>query len=404
MRFVWMIALMALILVPGSSAICQTAALSNGDIEISVVAEGSGAVEDGDLAKAKDDAITDAKKNAVEQGVGVFVSAKTLGEDYTVVEKTILTRSEGYIASWSVVEGSRKIEKFEGSQILTLKIKAKIKLLSLISDLTDIEEVYNVMKRPKVMVLINEKNMDKKPEGLPASAVSIMSSLQDMKFDIVDPEVIKQLIKEQATRVAMEREDTKAAAVIAMKKGAQILIIGTANARPVDISDIAGDDVMSASALLSARIVYADTGDVLYVTPKSVQGKGISLSDEEEAGTKALEDAGSNLLSSDSSRFTQQILARWAKESQQGRVFRIIVNKVKDSEFEAIKSAIAKFRGFSGFVGDSSYEAKTGQIDVKFTMTLDSFRSSLRKVKVNKKVIEITRTSGTVTECTLEKP
>lgn len=404
MRF-WWLALLATLLVLSSCVIYAQEEKSNsGDVDISVIAEGSGAVVDGDMAKAKDDALADAKKNAVEQGVGVFVSAKSLGEDYVEVERTILTRSDGYITSWSVVEGSQKVEKFEGAQLLSIKIKAKIGLLNLIADLSDMEEVYNSMKRPKVMVLINEKNMGKKPEELPASAVSIMSSLQDRKFDVVDPEVIKELIQQQSTRVALETGDTKAAGVIAMKKGAQILVLGTASAKAVDLSDIAGDDVKSASALLSVRIVYADTGEVLYVTPKSVQGRGISVSDEEEAGTKALEDAGSKLISNDTARFTTQILARWTKESHQGRVFRLVVHKVKDSEFESIKTAVTKFRGFANFIGDSSYEGKTGSVDIKFTMPLDSFRSSLRKVKINNKVIEISRTSGTVTECALEKP
>ena len=404
MRLFLLAALGMLLMASSSFVIAQEEKSGSNSVDLTVTAEGSGAVVDGDMAKAKDDALADAKKNAVEQGVGVFVSAKTLGEDYAVVEKTILTKSEGYISSWTIVEGSQKVEKFEGSQLLSIKIKAKIGMLNLISDLSDMEEVYNAMKRPKVMVLISEKNMGKKPEELPASAVSIMSALQDKKFDVVDPEVIKQLIQEQSTRVALETGDAKAAGVIAMKKGAQILVLGTASAKAVDLSDIAGDDVKSASALLSVRIVYADTGEVLYVTSKSIQGRGVSVSDEEEAGTKALEDAGSKLISNDTNRFTQQILARWAKESQQGRVFRVVVNGVKDSEFEAIKTAIQKFRGYVNFVGDSSYEGKQGSVDVKFTMPLDSFRSNLRKVKVNKKVIEISRTSGTVTECLLEKP
>ncbi len=404
MRFWWLAVIAMLLVLSSCIVMAEGDKSSSSDVDMTVIAEGSGAVVDGDMAKAKDDALADAKKNAVEQGIGVFVSAKTLGEDYMVVEKTILTKSEGYISSWTIVAGSQKVEKFEGDRLLTIKIKAKIGLLNLISDLSDMEEVYNAMKRPKVMVLVSEKNMGKKPEELPASATAIMSSLQDRRFDVVDPEVIKELIQQQSTRVALETGDTKAAGVIAMKKGAQILVLGTASAKAVDLSDIAGDDVKSASALLSVRIVYADTGEVLYVTPKSVQGSGISISDNEEAGTKALEDAGGKLISNDEQRFTQQILARWAKESQQGRTFRLVVNKVKDSEFESIKTAVTKFRGFVDFVGDSSYEGKTGSVDVKCTMTLDSFRSSLRKVKINKKVIEISRTSGTVTECALEKP
>ena len=371
------------------------AAAQQSDVEMTVTAEGQGAIVNGDTGKAEDEALSVAKRNAVEQGVGVFVKSESLGKNFQLVEQTILTKSEGYIASWQKVEGYPKIEKIEGNQILTMKITARVKTINLVNALSDIEAIYESMQRPKVMVLMNEHNVGQRPEDLPASAMAIMRELQDKKFDIVDPEVIKRVIAKESARVAIERGDPHAAAMLAMQEGAQILVLGSAKSSEQKIEEL-GNTVKAASALLSARIVYSDTGDVLY-TSKQISGRGVSTSNVEEAGTKALDDAGAKLLKSDTERFVAQVIARWASEAQGGRMFKVTADGVSYSEINALKKVIADLRGHVGWGGNSTYTGKTGTIYVKSKLTPDQFRERLSECKVNGKRIEITQVQGTTT-------
>lgn len=371
------------------------------EITMSVKAEGSAAVKNNDLGQAKDEALADAKRNAVEAGVGVFVKSEALGKDYMVVEKTILTKSEGYISWWEVIEGSQKVEKFEGNQLLTIKISAKVKLLSLIGDLSDIEVIYEQMQRPRIMVLMAETNMEKDAKGLPVSANAIMRVLQEKRFDVVDPEVIKQLVANEANRAAIERGDTKAAAILAMNQGAEILVLGTADANEQSLDDLTGGGIKSASALVNARVVYADTGDVLF-SPKQGEGKGASTSKASEAGSKALDAAGTNLIKNDTQAFAAQVLARWARELQNGRTFRLTCNSVSYKEFGDIKKAVKRFRGYVKIVREK-YDAKVATMDVVFKSDPDSFRERLSEVKINKKEVQIDTATGNTTSITLVK-
>lgn len=395
MRFLVLILVIVMLTIVPFSAIAQT----NADVEMTVTAEGSGAVRNGDLAQAEDEALADAKRNAVEAGVGVYVQAETIGKNYEVVENTILIKSEGYITTWQKIDGSRKVESFEGSQILSIKISAKVKMLNLIKDLMNIDAIYDGIQRPRIMILITEDNMDKPTQGLAVSSNAIMRVLGDKKFDVVDPEVIKGLIANEASRATIERGDAKAASILAMDQGAEILILGNAKANAQDAGyDVAG--VKSAAAVLNARIVYSDTGEVIY-TAAQAEGKGVSTSNDEQAGMKALDKAGENLILADSERFGLQVLARWAKEIQNGHQLRLTCRGVSYKDFVIIKNAIKEIRGFNGIVHEK-YDSKTANIDVKIKLTPEQFRDHLSEIKIGKKTIEIETAIGASTAVTLK--
>ncbi len=296
---------------------CQAAA-QQAEVEIAVTSEGSATIIDGDIARAEDEAVNAAKRNAVELGVGVLVRSETLGRDFSELSQIILTRSEGFISSWQKIEGSRRIESIEGSKLVSIKITAKVKALNLADALSDIEWVYESMRRPKIMVLITERNIGRVSDALPASALAVMSELREMKFDVVDPEVVKRLVSEKSTQGAPHNWDAKAAARLAQQSGAEILVLGSSESFEQAPPEGA-ERLKLASAILRARIIYPDSGEVLY-TSKQIDGRGVSTSSVQDAGIKALDAAGRKLISTDSTGFAAQLVARWASELQNGRM------------------------------------------------------------------------------------
>jgi len=371
--------------------------VADGEVEFTVTAEGIAAVVD-DLGRAEDEALADAKRNAVEQAIGVFVKSEALGRNYELVEETILTRSEGYITWWEKVEGSRRVEKIEQHELLRIKIRAKVGLVKLIDDMSDIEEVYNSIQRPRVMVLITEENLGL-PCGETPATLSVVRTLQDRRFDVVDPEVTEQIKRRESARAIIERGDTQAAVRLALEQGAEILVLGKAKSSKSDVPYGLDKSVKCCSARLDARIVYADTGQNLF-TPKPSEGHAASFVSHEDAGLKALEDAGSRLISADAQRFAAQVLARWAREVQNGRVLRVIAENLSYDEFIALKKALREFRGYVGFVREN-YESRRGTLDVRTKLAPDEFRGRLSDIKIGSKRIQITRTFGTVSTLNL---
>ena len=62
-----------------------------------VEAEGVAAILNGDTDIARDKAIVDAQRKAVEQAAGVLISSESLVENYDLLSDRILTQSSGYI-------------------------------------------------------------------------------------------------------------------------------------------------------------------------------------------------------------------------------------------------------------------------------------------------------------------
>ena len=88
-----------------------------------VVGEGVGA--------SADLALKDAFRNAVRQVVGAYVDAETLVKNDELVEDKILTYSNGFIKTFSEVEGSKKVQ----GGIYRVKIKAVVETGSVIAKL-----------------------------------------------------------------------------------------------------------------------------------------------------------------------------------------------------------------------------------------------------------------------------
>ncbi len=159
---VWM--LIALV----SFSLTPAAAEPGSEARMTTVGEGVALVVNNDLGKAEDEALADAKRNAVEQAVGVFVRSESLGTDYQQISDDILTRSEGYIISWEKIAGSTSIEHLGADSLLHIKVQAKVGLVNMLDDMSDITPIYDAIDRPKIMVLFDESNLGEHPAARPA--------------------------------------------------------------------------------------------------------------------------------------------------------------------------------------------------------------------------------------------
>ncbi len=68
-----------------------------------VMVEGVSSIEGGRKDIARDYAIKDDLKKAVEQAVGTFISSETVVENYEVLSDRIYSKAEGYVAEYKVL-------------------------------------------------------------------------------------------------------------------------------------------------------------------------------------------------------------------------------------------------------------------------------------------------------------
>ena len=87
-----------------------------------VVARGMGAIIANDVAKAEDDAIANALRNAVEQVIGTMVESEVLVRNYQTIEDKIYSYTKGFVERYDVLSRSQR-----GQTIYEVTIKAVVK-------------------------------------------------------------------------------------------------------------------------------------------------------------------------------------------------------------------------------------------------------------------------------------
>lgn len=142
----------------------------------SIQAEGVAVILQDNLAVARDGAIEDALRKSVEQAVGTMVDSETLVENFQLVSDRILAQSHGYIKGYRILKESRE------DQLLRVKVEASVAVGHLKDDLSALRMLLSRIHKPRMMVLIEERNLGTQDQLRQWSDLSQVESVLMQKF------------------------------------------------------------------------------------------------------------------------------------------------------------------------------------------------------------------------------
>lgn len=329
-----------------------------------ITADGMAAVIGGNTVIARDKAIDDALRKAVEQAVGTVISSDTMTENYKVIHDKIIAQTAGYIERYTVVS--------EGSQgdVYRVTIQAEVGKANLMDDLRALGLLHALKEKPKVMVIIDEKVGGMYGttgwEGVGQAESTIMEKFIAAGFNVVDPATVKaNITRDKALR--MLEGDAAASAAEGLKYGAQIVITGKAFAKNAG-GTLYGTKMQSLQATLQARVVRTDTAKV--ISSRSATGAQVHI-DELQGGALAIKEAGEKLADD----LMQDIIKQWSGEvyGRSQEITVMISGLTSYNHLAAIKKFLEKEtqgvkavhqRSFTGGVAELSldYGGKSGNI------------------------------------------
>lgn len=275
-----------------------------------VDATGVAVISGDNSALARDSAVGDALRKAVEQAIGTMVSSETMVANYQVLSDNVYTKTQGYIKSYDVVK------EWQGSGLYQVLVRAVVETGPLKDDLSALGVLQMKAGRPKVLFLIAEKNIGQKyyhfwwwgKSEYRGETVDISAAETAMKeafvtngFTVVDTGRPEDISVTDAYRVA----DLSAveAKEIGKAVNAEVVVYGKAVARE---RTAAGEGTIMAVYLadVTAQAVRVDDGVVLAVAG----GHGVSRNISDiSGGTEAITRASQEL----SGKLIDQITARW---------------------------------------------------------------------------------------------
>jgi hypothetical protein len=259
----------------------------------------------------------------VEQGAGVVITSRTETIDHAVAFDRIVSKSEGFVASFT--EGAVSQDSVTG--VWSFPITAQVALGKIKDAWGNTQLLLQQRGRPTVMVLVREvvqmRGGQTSDTTSNHAAHAIEKHLQDQGFQIKASAGLQEReLRERDAAVAVG--DTGKLAQIARTYGADLVIGGDLVCRfdrAVNLpGGMQGFRYVSAAQLQAYR---TDTGDV--VAPVAVDGYGTAHG-EGEAQIKAMEMAGRKL----SREVLKDILNQWYFEFQHGGMFEFEITITAD--------------------------------------------------------------------------
>ena len=244
----------------------------------------------------KDAAIEQAKRDAVEIGLGAYISSETV-VTATSLTDNIYSKAQGFVKTFEVVSETKGPD---GNWEVTISAEVTAILDEVMQDEAALQTLLSSMNRPRIIFLVREENLiDNVPTDF--AETKLLSLFYEKGFDVVDRQLVQALKGEPDFENALSG-NVSAAAKVASQLGADIIVIGTAKISSGGIFY----GMTSGQADINGKIVRVDTGDILAVVPNA-HGKKPHISPT-TAGVNAMNDAAGTL----GTEIIRQLIEKWS--------------------------------------------------------------------------------------------
>jgi hypothetical protein len=333
--------------------------------------------------KARDEAIAQALRTAVEEACGVFLTAKSKTEDYKAVYDKVIAKAVGYVREHKVVS----VEVKDGVTIAT--VKARVSTQKFEEDWASITHTLHQENNPRVIVAIVE-SIHQDASG-PTYEVKENGSVQGKIEEfflakgvtLMDRGMAVTVTKRDVLLAAM-KDDAKEMATLGARFNADVVVTGQATAKFGRMIEIAGQKLFQYTATLNVRVIQADSARVLAaktfgpVTTNTIQRAG----GEDKALAKLGDECSAQLLAA--------VVEAWRSRANVSRTVQLTIAGMDFDGWKAFREEVSALRGIQA-VRLREITEGTANIDAEYRYSNESLADRLTELKsVKLTVVEIT--------------
>ncbi|MDO9586253.1 MAG: flagellar assembly protein T N-terminal domain-containing protein, partial [Syntrophales bacterium] len=272
-----------------------------------VRAAGMSAIHNNFVDIARDKAIDNALRSAVERVVGVMVTGSTEVENYQLKLDRILSESKGFIDNYKIMSEKRSGDNYEVSieaEVVTGRLQDRMKAIDL---------VMARKSKPRVMVIFSEQAQK---DAIAEAAMS--RYLLSRGFKLVDAQTVKKGRGDMNITSASGNE--KILSALAQRYGAEVVIAGSVDAASNSFT-VSGIEMFTNKVNVSVKVINGDTGDVIATDNESLSAPG-----PKGDIRKITEDAVGKLTG----KIVGETLERWSSELTNTLTVKLIVSGLGD--------------------------------------------------------------------------
>ncbi|MCR4401167.1 MAG: hypothetical protein NUW12_00055 [Firmicutes bacterium] len=346
---------------------------------IEVVAEGVGAVTGGGVARARDEALRDAYRVAVEQGAGVSVASRTDMSDFTVFYDRVVSQAGGYVQSYQIVGDYWQTP----DGLVHVKIRARVVRGDIRSDVQALGILIDMMGNPTIMVLVDEKNLNS-PLATSIAETKLIERLSAVRYHLVDRRQVEAIKASDMAKRAMQG-DIEAAVTLGERFAADIVVFGDVNSKFLTSTRSGNFTFQSCMAFGTFRAVLTQTGQIIWAeTPQATKAQ---LS-ADAAGLEAIAAVANDVAS----RLIWELPKRAGGGVSGGtRTIQLTVSGCSYTQANQIIQALKETRDTTA-VYRRTFENNIAVIDIQTTGNVDDLAAALESFASPKvEIVMVTR-------------
>ena len=312
------------------------------DASKTVTAEGVGAIVGGDLARARDEAMVDAYRRALE-AAGVDVHSRTTVENFQVLMDEITANASGYIQSLTIMD-----EHSDG-HLYRVRIRAVVVDGDFTGDQDALAVLLGLMDHPTVTVAV----------GGPAAYAGLAETELAGRFAAAGYHVVQPGAVPSGTVARLATQDDRRLSLLtALAATADILVAGTVDVDSLGTVEIGDQSLASAEATLQLRVAVGATGQTLYAGVQ--EGRALHLTPTaamRQASQDAADEAGDALV--------WTVARAYSPLVDGSREMQVIVFAPDYGQFAKVLAEVRALREVAGQAYLRAYDAGIGVIDVR---------------------------------------
>ena len=282
-----------------------------------VTVDGMAGIQD-NPSISRDNAIKDALRKAVEQAVGMMVSAESIVENAALVRDNIYSKTQGYIKQYKIVKEA------PAQNVYLVTVLAVIGISDLKNDLDALGLLQARVGKPRTLFMVVEQHVGRDSSHyLSAGEIgtveaALKEEFMNKEFNVIDRTTVTGVLPADSAGVvpsdAIVRETGR-------KTGAEIVIKSSALVK--EGARTPGSPVGSYLADIAASAIRVDNGQVL----ASGRGQGAARHVAQNVGEnnaldQAARDVGKKLI--------DQIIAKWVVETSGAQLTQITIRGLND--------------------------------------------------------------------------
>ena len=328
-----------------------------------VRAEGMAVIINNRVDIAREKALDDALRSAVEKVVGVMVSSTSEVENFQLKLDRILSESKGFISRYTIVSEKRQGDQFE------ITVEAEVGRDHLKDRLEAVNLIIVRKAKPRLMLLFTERAQKD------AVAEAAMSRyFMGKGFKLIDAELLR---RQEGGNLP---KDPEAVSRLVRQHGAEIVIVGAVDAATTSFN-VGGIEMHSNKVTVSVKVINGDTGEIITTDSKSGSAPGIK-GDLKKVTEEAAEKLARQMM--------EEVLEKWSAELTNTVTVKLVVSGLDSYEMlQQFKDLLATdVKGFKD-VQQRAYRLGEAELDVEMRGNSRSLADDLMAMTLNRKKVKI---------------